>query len=121
MDYLTYTEEERAATVASLTAEMGSPAEYRLTQLTEMIQVIKGQQEQAELPEIQFGWFDIFCHECGDGDCYQGTVEDAAAEFLPKWAVLDLDRSQAICKTCSNKPDTAHYASQYQDERGLLG
>lgn len=120
-NWLTYTPEEKAETVRSLELEMGTPAQYRLTQLTELIQVVKGQREEAELPELQYGWFDLFCFECGDGDCFQGTIEEAAAHFLPEWAVMDLDRSQAICKTCSNAPSNDTWASQYESNEGLLG
>lgn len=115
---LEYSAEETAETARVLELQMGTPEEYQVSQL---VSVIRGQREEAELPEIQYGWFDLFCFECGDGDCFLGTIEEAAAHFLPKWAVLDLDRSQAICKTCSNAPDSNTWASQYQDERGLLG
>lgn len=118
IDYFTYTKEETAETARVLELQMGTPAQYRLTQLTELIQVIRGQHEEL----TDNGWWEVWCVDCDrSSESFKGSIEEAAAHFLPKWAVLDLDRSQAICSECSNAPDTAHYASQYQDNSGLLG
>lgn len=115
-DYLTYTEEERQQTIQSLTYEMGSPEEYQVSQL---IQVIRGQREEAELPEIQYGWFDLFCHEDdGHSDCYQGTIEGFAAKLLKGgWTVYDLDRNKATCYACANYESPVSEREAWEDEK----
>lgn len=103
--------------------------EFRLTQLTELIQVIKGQREEAELPEIQYGWFDLFCHEDdGHSDCFQGTIEGFAAKLLKGgWTVYDLDRNKATCYACANydppidEEDERMDALVYQYRKGEQG
>lgn len=100
--------EEREQTVTSLNNE-----------LSELIQVIRGQHECI----TDHGWHEVWCLECDQSsEPFEGLIEDAAAKFLADgWAVDSLERATAVCSACANAPDTSHYSSQYEDERGLLG
>lgn len=89
--------------------------------LWKLMRVIKGQQEESDLPPN--GWWDIWCLECDEtAEPFQGTLEQSAVKFRADgWDVLDAVRLRAICLACTNKEDDSHYASQYQTNEGVLG
>lgn len=98
IDYLEFTAEERQQTIQSLNNEMGSPEEYQVSQL---IQVIKGQHECI----TDHGWWDIWCVEDdAHTECFQGTVEEFAARLVKDgWEVDSIERFTAICPSCINR------------------
>jgi hypothetical protein len=90
--------------------------------LEEMTQLIRYQMEEAEKPED--GWWDIWCQDCDAHDVSDGreSLEHFAEKsWLFGWIVNDLKRGKALCFACSNKTPEVTWASQYEDERGLLG
>lgn len=112
-DWLDIDEKQKSRVVQEL-------QDWHQAEIQGFVTVIRGQRAEAQLPKIQLGWFDLFCHECGECECFFGTVEGFAAKLAEiGWAVENLERNQAMCPACQN--DTSTYASQYEDNRGLLG
>ena len=97
------------------------PESYRRTQLWRLIRVIKGQQEESDLPPN--GWHDLWCIDCSEtADPFQGTLEQAGEKFLSEgWDTVDAARNHAVCPSCIQREDESNWANQYQDNRGLLG
>lgn len=88
----------------------------------DLIRVVVGQRELAELPESN--WSEIACIDCDKLEVSDGkeSLESFAERLIELgWAVDNVDRATAICRACSNAEDEATYASQYEDERGILG
>lgn len=116
-NYLTYTKEETAETARVLELQMGSPEQFRATQLVQAI--------QAQHDGANNGWFDCFCvetdshHEVSNGT--ESLSEFAARLDQMGWAVDSIERFTAICPACQNPKDSSTWASQYQDNQGLLG
>ena len=87
----------------------------------DLIRVVIAQSEECELPDN--GWKQIWCLDCDKcSDPFQGSLENFVDQIIKDgWAVHSVDKGTAICHACSNAQDEATYASQYEDERGLLG
>lgn len=111
IDYLEFTEEERQQTIESLAVEMGSPEEYQVSQL---IQVIKGQHEGPDN-----GWWDSFCleddghHEVSNGETLQ---EFAGRLVVLGWAVESLERFQLLCPVCINREPELTERELWEDQ-----
>lgn len=82
--------------------------------------VIAGQNESSF---SNLRWLDCFCVEDDSHhEYFHGTVEQFANKLIElKWAVESVDRFSAMCPTCQNAINEFHFASQYEDERGILG
>lgn len=85
------------------------------------MRVVVGQREEADL--LDNGWQEIWCCECDKcSEPFMGALESFADQLLEiGWGVLSTEHSHAICPACSATGDEAEYASQYEDNRGILG
>lgn len=111
-EWLEVSDEQKSRVVQEL-------KDWHQAAILDLATVIKGQHEGL----FDNGWHEIWCSDCDkSSESFQGSILDAAAQFLADgWAVDSVERYTAVCRPCANKPDTSTYASQYEDERGLLG
>lgn len=94
--------------------------DHERQQLSDLMSVISGQHELTQL--VFNGWWTICCIDCGEVEVSDKSIETFARELKGLgWAADSVKRSTAICKKCANQPDTSTYASQFEDNRGLLG
>lgn len=100
IDYLTYTEEETAETVRVLEIEMGTPAQFQVSQL---VKVIRAWHEGPDN-----GWWDAFCLEADSHHEVSNGPRETLQKFAERlavlgWAVESLERFQLICPICINR------------------
>lgn len=88
--------------------------------IANLTRIIKGQREEADLPEEAL-FYDIFCHNCADGqETDQSSLEAFARKvFELGWQVLSVERNHAECPTCAAcvEPESS-YSFQYQVGNG---
>lgn len=88
--------------------------------IANLAKIIKGQREEADLPEETL-FYDIFCHNCADGqETDQSSLEAFARKvFELGWQVLSVERNHAECPECANfeEPESS-YSYQYQAGNG---
>ena len=94
--------------------------ERRVERVTPLVSkfesIIQGQREEAELPFQEFGFFDIFCHECDSQETDRSSIEQFAEKvFNLGWHILSTQRNQVECPECANPPeDESQWAAQYR-------
>lgn len=110
-NYLTYSPEETKRTIESLELEMGTPEEYQVSQL---IQVIRAWHEGPDN-----GWWEVWCLDCDQSSkSFHGSIEDAAARFIQDgWVVDSLERFTVLCKPCANYESPVSEREAWEDEK----
>lgn len=107
INYLTYTKEETARTIESLHQE----------RVSDFVSIVRAQHEGAIND-----WWDCFCVDCDRNEVFQGTIWEFAEKLATsKWGIESLELFTAVCPACQNPTDNSTWASQYQDNQGLLG
>ena len=88
----------------STVLEQPVTSDYRQQQLEKLAAIIRRQRDEAELPDLIYGHFDIFCHEC------EGQLTSPHTESLESFAGRVYDDGWIIwegkpnCFICAN-PD----------------
>lgn len=97
-DWLDVSPAETEQTVQHLEQEMGTPKEFQIAQL---VQVIQGQLDQAMLKPN--GWLEVACIDCEHVETFFGPVSQFAVELNKLgWAADSVERATASCRSCSN-------------------
>lgn len=96
-------------------------AEHEQRFIQPFMQIIRGQREEAELPEETL-FYDLFCHECENQETDRMSLEAFARKVYELgWKVLSVERNQVECPECQNyEAPEASYAQQYQSGSGGL-